>query len=292
MNKLMGDFTQSRFATRDGPQIEYRDYPPQGEPIGMPVLCLHGLTRNVRDFDELAPMIADLGRRVIVASQRGRGGSDPDQPERYTPGVYTSDMLALLDHLGVEQAVFIGTSMGGLMTMIAAMLAPHRLGGAVLNDVGPELDPVGIARIQSYVGIARPVATWQEAMAYCRETNGAAFPTETSDEFWLDFAKKLFREVETGRIVLDYDPAIARLIVPGSEDLADLWPLFEALRSIPTLIVRGEISDILMPSTIEEMRRRKPDLQVATVPNVGHAPFLTEPAAWSAVKDFLAERAR
>lgn len=108
-------FTEGSFATADGPRLQYRDYPAQGVVSGPPVLCLHGLTRNVRDFEELAPMIAGLGRRVIVASQRGRGGSDPDpSPERYNPAIYVGDMLALLTQLGVERAVFVGTSMGGL----------------------------------------------------------------------------------------------------------------------------------------------------------------------------------
>jgi pimeloyl-ACP methyl ester carboxylesterase len=282
-------YAEGRFKTADGPQLEFREYEPVGAVSGAPVLCLHGLTRNVRDFEELAPMIAALGRRVIAASQRGRSRSDPDPIlERYNPAVYTRDMLGLLDQLGVDKATFVGTSMGGLMTMIAASMAPQRMAGAVLNDVGPEFDPAGIARIQTYVGNATSAATWAEAAALCRDINGVAFPRETSEAFWIGFARKLFREEAPGRIVLDYDPAIARTVAPGSNDLANLWPLFEALKPIPTLVVRGEITDILMTSTIEEMRRRKPDLKVAHVPDVGHAPFLTEPAAWEALSAFLA----
>jgi len=196
-------------------------------------------------------------------------------------------MLALLNHLGIEQAVFVGTSMGGLMTMIAAATAPQRVAGAVLNDIGPELDPAGLARIQSYVGQGGPMNSWREAAARCRGINGVAFPMEQSDGFWLNFARKLCREEAPGRIVLDYDPAIARTVAPGSSDVANLWPLFDALKSIPTLVVRGAITDILMESTVEEMRRRKPDLRVAFVPNIGHAPFLTEPDAWAAVRSFV-----
>ena len=287
----MSGFAQGLFATADGPRIEFRDYAPAATVAGPPVQCMHGLTRNLRDFEELAPMIAALGRRVITASQRGRAGSDPDaNVERYNPGVYTLDMLALLNHLGVEKAVFVGTSMGGLMTMIAASLDPQRLAGAVFNDVGPELDPAGLARIQTYVGGAGAVTTWAEAAAHCRSINGVAFPKETSERFWLAFARKLFREAAPGRIVLDYDPAIARTVAPKSKDLVDLWPLFDALRPISTLVVRGQITDILMTSTLEEMRRRKPDLQLAVVPDVGHAPFLTEPAAWAALRFFLSAR--
>jgi pimeloyl-ACP methyl ester carboxylesterase len=284
-----GAFLERRFVNADGLGLQYRDYAPVGAVTGPPVLCLHGLTRNVRDYDELAPMIAALGRRVITASQRGRAGSDPDpKPDRYNPATYTQDMLALLNHLGVEQAVFVGTSMGGLMTMIAAATAPHRLAGAVLNDIGPELDPAGLARIQSYVGQGRPIASWTEAATLCRSINGVAFPRETNDAFWLTFARKICREEADGRIVLDYDPAIARTVAPGSNDIANLWPLFDALKPIPSLVVRGAITDILMVSTVEEMLRRKPDLKVASVAGVGHAPFLTEPDAWAAVRAFIA----
>ncbi|MEZ5995617.1 MAG: alpha/beta hydrolase [Hyphomonadaceae bacterium] len=287
-----GQFAEAKFATSDGPLLEYRDYAPERAISGPPVLCLHGLTRNVRDFEELAPMIAKLGRRVITASQRGRGGSDPDPDHaRYNPGVYTQDMLALLDHLGVARAVFVGTSMGGLMTMIAAAAAPQRLAGAVLNDIGPEIDPAGLARIQTYVGQGEPIASWTEAADLCRHINGVAFPNERGETFWLNFARKICREEAPGRIVLDYDPAIARTVAPGSQDIADLWPLFDALKPIPALVVRGAITDILMQSTVDEMQRRKPDLVATSVPEVGHAPFLTEPSAWAALKVFLTERA-
>lgn len=281
-------FSESRFVTADGPRVQYRDYPARGAVSGPPVLCLHGLTRNVRDFDELAPMIAGLGRRVIVASQRGRGGSDADSSvERYTPAIYVGDMLALLGHLGIERAVFVGTSMGGLMTMIAASLAPQRLAAAVLNDIGPEFDPAGIARIQAYAGKVTSAASWEEAARQCREIHGVAFPNENADEFWLKLARRTYRERPEGGVVLDYDPNIARTVQPGSEALTDRWPLFDALKPIPTLVIRGEISDILPASALEEMRRRKPDLEVAIAPGLGHAPFMTEPNVWAPLADFL-----
>lgn len=279
---------ESLFATADGPRLHYRDYAPEGPVSGPPVLCLHGLTRNLRDFEELAPKIAARGRRVIAASQRGRGGSDPDSViERYHPAIYVGDMLALLTHLGVDRAVFVGTSMGGLMTMIAAAFAPQRVAAAVLNDVGPELDPAGVARIRTYVGKATTAASWEEAARQCRDIHSVAFPHEQEEDFWLRFARRTYRARADGGVVLDYDPNIARTVQPGSEALADLWPLFDALKPIPTLLIRGEISDILMVSTVEEMRRRKPDLNVTSAPRLGHAPFLTEPGVWPALADFL-----
>ncbi|GJL97944.1 MAG: alpha/beta hydrolase [Hyphobacterium sp.] len=284
----MMDYADAWLETGDGLKISYRVYPPSGEETGVPVLCLHGLTRNLRDFEDLAPKIAAMGRKVICATQRGRGDSDYDPDTgRYNPGVYTQDMLALLDHLGIEKAAFIGTSMGGLMTMLAATIAPHRIARAVLNDIGPELDPDGIARIRSYAGKTDDqFSDWQSAADAIRTINGSAFPNEASNEFWLDFARKTCRESDDG-IILDYDPAIAVSIAEGSAADIDLWPFFDALKDIHVLLVRGALSDLLMTSTVESMQRRKPDMKFARVPDVGHAPFLTEADAWPAVRDFL-----
>jgi pimeloyl-ACP methyl ester carboxylesterase len=283
------DYADAWFETADGPKISYRVYPPKGEETGVPVLCLHGLTRNLKDFEDLAPKIAAMGRKVICATQRGRGNSDFDvHIERYNPGVYTQDMLALFDHLGVEKAVFIGTSMGGLMTMVAATLAPHRIVRAVLNDIGPELDPVGIARIRSYAGKTdNQFSDWQSAADAIRSINGPAFPKETSNAFWLEFARKTCRETDGG-LVLDYDPAIAASVAEGGAADIDLWPFFEALKDIPVLLVRGALSDLLMMSTVDAMKTRKPDMNFVSVADVGHAPFLTEPDAWPVVRDFIA----
>lgn len=281
-------FSEALFTTTDGPRVQYRDYAPKGVVGGPPVLCLHGLTRNVRDFEDLAPMIAGLGRRVIVASQRGRGGSDPDpSPERYNPAIYANDMLALLDHLGIARAVFVGTSMGGLMTMITAAMAPQRLAAAVLNDVGPEFDPAGIARIQAYAGKVTSASSWEEAARQCRDIHSVAFPNEKEEAFWIKFAQRTYRERADGGVVLDYDAAIARTVQAGSNALTDLWPLFEALRPIPTLVIRGEISDILPESAVEEMRQRKPDLEVVIARGVGHAPFMTEAHVWPQLAEFI-----
>ncbi|MEE2526789.1 alpha/beta hydrolase [Hyphobacterium sp. HN65] len=283
-------FSDHHFTTADELKLHYRQYDPVGDVTGTPVLCLHGLTRNLKDFEDFAPQIAGLGRPVISATQRGRGESDYDpQHERYNPAVYTQDMFALLDYLEIPKAVWIGTSMGGLMTMVASTLAPQRLEKAVLNDIGPELDPVGIARIRSYAGKSSgEFASWQAAADAIRAINGAAFPKETGNEFWLDFAHKTCRPLGDGRVALAYDPAIAKSVAEGGDADVDLWPLFDGLKDIPTLIVRGAITDLLMMSTVEKMQARKPDLDFVSIPNVGHAPFLTEPAAIGKIKAFLA----
>jgi len=281
-------FVSRFFHTNDGPKLEFRDYQATAPVAGAPVLLLHGLTRNNRDFEELAPMIAACGRRVLAPSQRGRGASDSDpSPDRYHPGTYAADMLALLSSLDIPRAIFIGTSMGGLMTMICAALAPARVAAAVLNDVGPEVDPKGLARIRGYVGRTEAPADWDQAAAVCRAINGSAFLNETGSEFWLKVARRMFWEPGPGRIALQYDPAISQVVNTPAVVPPDLWPLFDALKPLPTLVIRGALSDILMVSTVDEMLRRKPDLVVATVPDVGHAPFLTEPAAWSALRSFL-----
>lgn len=270
----------------DGLGLFVRDYAATAPVLGLPVLCLHGLTRNSADFDLVAPRIAALGRRVIAMDVRGRGRSDWDgTPSRYTPLTYAQDALKVLDQLGEERAVWLGTSMGGLITMVAAAMAPDRLEGAILNDIGPVLDPRGIARIVSYVGKSEPRATWDEAAAAVAMIQAQAYP-DADAAFWHTFARRTFRKRADGRLELDYDPAIAQ---PAPNPAPDLRPVFKALEPIPTLVLRGALSDILSREGVEEMRALKDDLEVSEIPNVGHAPTLEEPSAWLPIVDFLAK---
>lgn len=283
-------FTEHSFVTRDGVTLYYRDYAPvEADRDRAAVICLAGLTRNCRDFEELAPAVAGLGRRVITPDNRGRGRSEADpNPHRYVPATYAHDVIELLEALGVPRAVFIGTSMGALMTMLIARERSDLVGAAVLNDIGPVVDPDGLARIEAYLSAGLPsFASWEEAASAFNEVGRAAFPKQTDDAFWLTFAKRVMREAEPGRIVLDYDPAIsttaqADLLVPPG-----LWSGFDALADKPALVIRGAVSDLLTPQIAAEMRARKPDLDYAEVPDIGHAPFMTEPAAWAAVSAFL-----
>lgn len=276
----------------DGLGLFVREYPgelpAQGHvDLGAPVLCLHGLTRNSRDFEVVAPRIAALGRRVIAMDVRGRGRSDWDaEPARYQPLTYAQDALRVLDHLGVDRAVWLGTSMGGLISMVAAATASARVAGAILNDIGPALDPRGIARIAGYVGKLEPQANWADAAQAVKGMNGAAFPA-AEDAFWLTTAQRTFRARSDGRLEPDYDPAIAATINPNAPP-ADLMPLFDALIAIPLLVLRGSLSDILSRDGVAAMQARKPDLEAAEVPGVGHAPTLEEPSAWLPIVDFLA----
>ncbi len=283
------------YKTPDGLDLYYRDLAPQpaqtdSQTDRAAVLCLHGLTRNGRDYEDLAPRIAALGRRVIIADQRGRGMSDWDaNPEHYQPGYYVGDMLGLLDKLDISKVIIVGTSMGGLMSMMLAAAQPGRLVGAVINDIGPEIAQEGLDRIATYVTGGPPATNWADAAARTRAINGSAFPTRRNDsEFWETFARRLFRETPDGRILLDYDPEIARPFLDGKVTGGDLWPFFDALRGVPTLVVRGELSDLLTKDTVAKMRLRKADLQTVEAPAIGHAPFLTEPETWAALEHFFA----
>lgn len=254
-----------------------------------PVICIPGLTRNAADFEDLALLLAAGGRDVAAISLRGRGASDYDPDYRnYHPLTYRDDVLAALDHFNWPEAVFIGTSLGGVVTMLAGEAAPGRVKAAVLNDIGPELAPEGVARITAYVSKsanAGPAASLEEAAARIRAMNEAAFPDAGPDE-WLTFARRTFRQTDDGAWVLDYDPNIARALAELGA-APDLWPAFESLKATPTLVIRGAISDLLSPEIVERMRAVHPAFAYCEVPRIGHAPFMTEPAAWTALEAFL-----
>ncbi len=253
-----------------------------------PVLCLHGLTRNVADFEELAPKIAATGRRIAALSFRGRGCSDYDPDYlNYHPLTYRDDVLKVLDALNMPKAVLVGTSLGGITTMLVNEAAPNRVKAAIINDVGPDLAPEGIARIASYVGKDNgPAADIEEAAARIKAINSVAFP-DASDEEWIKFARRTFRETDKGW-TLDYDPNVAKALAEVGP-APDLWAPFESLKNKPTLIIRGGISDLLSPEIVAKMRAVHPGFDYTEVPNVGHAPMLTEPAAWDAIEAFLGE---
>jgi len=273
---------------RDGTRLHYRDYSGgrEGQP---PILCLHGLTRNARDFASLAERLAGAWR-VLTVDFRGRGESGyAKDPASYVPLTYASDVEALLATLSIERYVAFGTSLGGIVTMLLASAAPERIAGALLNDVGPELDPVGLARIRSYVGKAAWHPTWMHAARAVAEANGDVHPG-FDIENWLGMAKRLYRLNAAGRIVLDYDMKIAEPFrVPGNEAAPDMWPMFEALAGKPVLVVRGATSDILPARAAEAMVARLGDgAELVTVPDTGHAPTLDEPQAVAAIDRLLA----
>jgi pimeloyl-ACP methyl ester carboxylesterase len=268
----------------DGLQLHYRDYP--GADDKPPLLCLHGLTRNARDFEHFAERYSP-DFRVLVLEFRGRGLSDYDpQPSRYTPLTYCADVQHLLDHVGAPEAIFVGTSLGGLVTMSMAVLGPQRIAASILNDVGPELGQSGLDRIQSYVGKGERFSSWEEAASSIASNQASAFPNYGPEE-WLAAARRYCRE-ESGAVLFDYDVAIAAAFQnAGPTPKIDLWPLFRALAAKPLLIIRGALSELLSASTAQKMREAAPNADFVEVPDVGHAPMLDEPEALAAIDAFL-----
>lgn len=283
------NYQERTIAVPDALNVFVRDYPAVGAVRGLPVICLHGLTRNSADFEVVAPRIAALGRRVLAFDVRGRGLSDRDpMPQRYVPPVYAADVIHVMNALGVDRAVFVGTSMGGLITMLVAVMASGRVAAGVLNDIGPVVNTSGLSRIAAYVGKTPPQEGWGALIALVKGTQGAAFP-DADDAFWETMARRTGRELPDGRIAFDYDPAIAHIFEqPAAAAAPDLTPVFMALADVPLLVVHGVLSDILLPEGVAAMKALKPDLEVVDVPRVGHAPTLEEPAAWEAMARFFA----
>ncbi|WP_095012975.1 alpha/beta fold hydrolase [Tsuneonella mangrovi] len=275
--------------TQDRLDLHFRDYP--GSSDRPPVICLHGLTRNARDFAVLADSIAEEWR-VLVPEMRGRGQSDyAKDPASYNPLQYAADLKELLAQEGIDRFVAIGTSLGGLMTMLLALTEPERIAGALLNDVGPVLSPEGIAQISEYVGQGRSFPTWMHAARALEAQHNGAHPDFTIDD-WLAMAKRVMQLGAGGRIAFDYDMAIGDAFVAGNaeqSDAPDMWPAFEALAGRPLALVRGELSQLLSTETAAEMKRRVPELDVVVIPRTGHAPLLTEPQAQAAVESLLAK---
>ena len=268
----------------DGLNLHYRDY--DGSTDRPPLLCLHGLTRNSRDFEDFADRYA--GRfRVIAVDFRGRGRSDHDpDATHYVPLTYAGDLLKLLGENGIDSAIFVGTSLGGLVTMLVAAMQPQRIAGAILNDIGPDVDRPGIDRIRTYVGKGVRFRDWDEAGAYVASINNNLPVTFTAED-WVRFARRLCRQ-EGDAVVFDYDPAIVEAFdQPEPAEPFDMWPLFRTLAQKPLLVVRGEKSDLLSAATAEAMRGTSDDVDLVTVPGVGHAPTLDEPEAAAAIDRFL-----
>jgi pimeloyl-ACP methyl ester carboxylesterase len=285
----MTGFAERRWTSPDGLSLYARDYAGADGEARLPVICLHGLTRNSKDFEDVAPLIASSGRRVLAPDVRGRGLSDRDpNPAHYEPRTYARDVLALMDRLGIARAVFLGTSMGGLITMTLAALQSRRVAAAVLNDVGPEIAPEGVARILSYTGKGAQIDNWDDAANYLKGINGPFFPALAEDD-WQRFARRTFREGPSGP-ELDYDAAIAGpLRMPGKATALVAGLLFRRLaRRRPTLLLRGVLSDLVSAPIAGRMRKAAPGMLYAEIPNVGHAPMLDEPEALAAIRSFLA----
>ena len=282
----MNDYADRFWTSRDGLKLHFRDY--AGRADRPPVLCLPGLTRNARDFEPLAQRIAGEWR-VLCPDLRGRGDSAyAKDSASYNPLQYVDDIAVLLEQEGIERVVAFGTSLGGLMTMIMALTAPQRIAAAMLNDVGPEIEPGGLERIRGYVGQGRSFPTWMHAARALEESQSDIFPDwEIAD--WLAMAKRCMVVGSNGRIHFDYDMRIAEpFSQPGGEAGVDMWPGIAGLKDRPVLLLRGELSEILSARTLDKMADMLPDAEAVTVPRVGHAPMLDEPVAVAAIDRLLA----
>jgi pimeloyl-ACP methyl ester carboxylesterase len=272
--------------SRDGFALYNRLYDRAGA-TAPALLCLPGLTRNSKDFEALAAHLAPR-YRVICPDLRGRGQSarDPNW-KNYHPGIYLGDLSALIAQLGLTRFAIIGTSLGGLLAMMLPSIRPGAIAGIVLNDIGPEIDPVGAERIRSYAGKLPPVHDWREAIAQLKFVYGVAWP-DLDEAAWERLARRSYREDASGTPVLDVDPMVGEALRAAPATAGDLWPLFIALTAIPMLAIRGALTDILSAATFERMQREHPGLQALSVANRGHVPLLDEPECVRAIDGFLA----
>jgi len=272
------------YQSTDGLNLFYRDF--GGQQDGTPIICLPGLTRNSRDFETLANTLSDR-RRVLTVDFRGRGYSDHDPTwQNYHPGTYVADVWTLLEKLDIPKIIVIGTSLGGLCAMGMAAQHGERVAGVVMNDIGPEINPAGLARIQEYAGRTVPVTSWEEAAQQVQDIYGHWLPGLTDEDFLL-LARRGYREDNDGVPQLDIDVNIGRAVREIGPQKGDPWTLFDALKEIPTTLLWGAMSDILTQDIIDKMTARKPDLEVVPVPNRGHVPLLDEPECVAAIDDFL-----
>ena len=263
---------------QDGLRLHVRCYGPRTA-TALPMVCLPGLARTCADFETLAARLAsdpDRPRRVIALDSRGRGRSDYDpNPANYTLAVELADVIAALTALDIARAVFVGTSRGGLLTMLLAVARPTAIAGCVLNDIGPVIDLDGLIRIKSYVGKLAPPASMRDAADILRGLFGRQFP-KLSDDDWAAFARRTFKE-EGGRFIPDYDVRLATTLAATdlTQPLPTLWKQFDALARVPVMVIRGGNSDLLSAATVEAMRAHHTGLDVVEVPDEGHAPLLT-----------------
>lgn len=282
----MSSFREACFHSQDGLRLYYRDYRPgNGVKRSPPILCLGGLARNSKDFHNIATRLSSAGHRVLCPDYRGRGKSEyARDPMTYHPATYLDDIRHLLTALNIHQVIVLGTSLGGLLAMGMGAAMPTAIAGAILNDVGPDIDPGGMRRIVEYLSNPPDMNNWDDAVSAIK----AMFPDAgfRREDQWRRLAENTFREGDDGKIHYNWDPDI---VVPMKKkpSLPDLWALFGSLKHIPVLAFRGEKSDILTNDTFAKMKAKNPEMMAVEVPDVGHVPSLEEQVSLEALDEFL-----
>ena len=266
-------YKENYIRVQDDMQLYYREY---GDIWSKktPVLCLPGMTRNSKDFHNVASWMA-RDRWVICPDYRGRGKSDYDPNwKHYNAMTYIYDLMQLIIACNLKDIIVIGTSMGGLLSMGLNLVKPNLIKGLIINDIGPTIASNGLGRIVNYIGVDKPKRSLEEAIDHLR----TLFPNMAllSRAEWIEFATNTFRKKEDGLYHYDWDVNIAKAIRAETGEMPDLWAMFRALKKIPLLVIHGEVSDILNIDTVKEMHAVHPQMTSITIPNVGHAPTLNE----------------
>jgi len=279
-------FVEKSYTSQDGLSLYYRDYPAL-QNSGVPVLCLAGLTRNSQDFHDLASRLSEH-RRVICPDYRGRGKSQYDKDWRnYIPRTYVDDIRHLMVVSGLHRMVVIGTSMGGILASALAVATPSALAGAVLNDVGPDINPQGIAKIIAYISNDTSLENLDAVIRHLQST----FPNlpASDEQGWLKIAEATFRQCDDGLYRFNWDPDLALPFQRNTFQTPDLWPMFRALSRTPAAAIRGQLSDVLSEETFSRMENEISGLECCTVNGVGHAPSLSEPECQDLIESVLAK---
>ena len=285
------DYVSLFITAQDGLRLHVRGYGPRASE-SLPVVCLPGLARTSADFHELALALsseAKAPRRVIAMDYRGRGRSDYDRDAaNYSLAVELNDVLAVLTAIGIGPALFVGTSRGGILTMLLATVRPGVIAAAVLNDIGPVIEPRGLMRVKSYVGKLPRPTSFEDAGEIMRRLFSGHFPKLTSGD-WIAFARRTFEERD-GKLLPSYDPKLVNALegIDIERPLPPLWKEFDALARVPVMVIRGANSDVLSPQTVAAMRQRRTELDVVEVPDQGHAPLLSDPDTIQRVSAFVA----
>ncbi|MFM2281135.1 MAG: hypothetical protein RLZZ444_3366 [Pseudomonadota bacterium] len=282
------DFRTFQFSTDDRLTLSGRHYGPDIDQDRMPVICLAGLTRNGADFHRFALLLSGRDIPVVTLDSRGRGQSEWDpSPANYNVMRETQDVIILLEHLGIDKAIFIGTSRGGLLLHVLANLAPDRIAATILNDIGPVIEAAGLRAIAAYLGEAKIQQKLEDLAAALKARHGNEFAILDESD-WLDMAAAISRPTERG-LEANFDPGIVAPLkdMDLSQNPPDLWDAFKALGGKPLLVVRGENSLLLTEQTVEQMLEKHPNAKAIVAPGQGHAPFLHHPTIAGSIIEFV-----